>query len=55
MAEGPPGDKTRRIFVFTITDGDDYLNAFANSDLEHKNYPLVGVSYDILSGRELGY
>ena len=23
MAEGPPRDKTRRIFVFTITDGDD--------------------------------
>jgi hypothetical protein len=42
-------------FWRTITDGDDYLNAFANSDLEHKSDPLVGVTYDILSGKELGY
>ncbi|MEI7675081.1 MAG: GlcNAc-transferase family protein, partial [bacterium] len=47
--------RTDKKFWRTITDSDDYLTAFSNSDLEHKNDPLSGVTYDILSGKELGY
>jgi GT2 family glycosyltransferase len=42
-------------FWRAITKRNDYHDAFANSDLEFYNKPLTGVTYDILSGKELGY
>ena len=38
-----------------IVRGNDYHDAFINSDLEFFTKPLAGVTYDILSGKELGY
>jgi len=38
-----------------IATRNDYYDAFINSDLEFFAKPLAGVTYDILSGKELGY